>query len=149
MPRYTLYAYVDGSDLDEVANDIEERLLERAIGWAPTYEGPVLFRLTTSGQGLGLYTDTPIDLGTVIEITHLEGLGPTGYEGQRGRVTGMGARASERRAARIHRGPGGVKSIPRAYGPKSQRGNHRMISGNTMQRPRPMICSTLNYPIPR
>jgi hypothetical protein len=35
MARHTLYAYVDGSDLDEVADDIESRVTQfvRETGW--------------------------------------------------------------------------------------------------------------------
>jgi hypothetical protein len=68
-----------------VANDVAERFLDRAVGPEPAYDGPRMFRLTTSWQGLGVGSDE-IELGTVIGITHLEGLGPSGYEGQRGRV---------------------------------------------------------------
>jgi hypothetical protein len=68
-----------------VATDLEDRLLARWVGPGPVYEGPLMFRLKTSWQGLGTGA-APIELGSVIAITHLEGLGPTGYEGQRGRV---------------------------------------------------------------
>lgn len=60
-----------------VAGSVASRLLERAVG--PNLDGPLLFRLTTSWQGF-------VELGTVIEIDHVDGIGASGYEGQRGRV---------------------------------------------------------------
>lgn len=67
------------------AGIVANNLLLRLVGPSPSYDGPRMFRLTTSWQGLG-NGSAEIELGTVIAITHLEGLGPTGYEGQRGRV---------------------------------------------------------------
>jgi hypothetical protein len=65
----------------DVAKNVVARLLQRLSGPAPSYDGPHMFRLTTSWQGLA------VELGTVIAITHIEGMGESGYEGTRGRVT--------------------------------------------------------------
>jgi hypothetical protein len=64
-----------------VAENVAARMLQRLSGPTPSFDGPRMFRLTTSWQGLAA------ELGTVIGITHLEGLGLSGYEGKRGRVT--------------------------------------------------------------
>lgn len=64
-----------------VAENVAARLLQRLAGPSPAFDGPRMFRLTTSWQGL------QVELGTVIAITHVEGMGATGYEGTRGRVT--------------------------------------------------------------
>jgi hypothetical protein len=65
----------------DVATSVAIRMLQRLCGPAPSFDGPRMFRLTTSWQGLA------VELGTVIAITHIEGLGASGYEGTRGRVT--------------------------------------------------------------
>lgn len=64
----------------DVAANWAARLLSRSVGPAPSYDGARMFRLTTSWQALD------VELGDVIAIDHLEGLGATGYEGQRARV---------------------------------------------------------------
>jgi hypothetical protein len=75
-----------------VADNVAQRLLDRAVGPSPSYDGPRMFRLTTSWQGLFYTRASPpieIDLGTIISIDHLEGLGATGYEGKKGRILKM------------------------------------------------------------
>ena len=62
-----------------VAANLETTWLARAVGPEPMYEGPLDFRLTTGWQGLGVTTGVPIDLGSVIAITHTEGYGQQGY----------------------------------------------------------------------
>jgi len=68
----------------EVGQNWAQRNLDRVVGPSPAYDGQRMFSLTTS------WAQKPevcnVELGTVIEIDHLEGLGPSGYEGQRGRV---------------------------------------------------------------
>jgi len=63
-----------------VAEDWVARHIARAVGPSPSYDGPRVFRLTTSWQALG------VELGDVIAIDHLEGLGASGYQDQRARV---------------------------------------------------------------
>jgi hypothetical protein len=65
---------------DAVAANLADYVLARAVGPSPGFDGARMFRLTTSYQALN------VELGDVIEITHLEGFGASGYEGQRGRV---------------------------------------------------------------
>jgi hypothetical protein len=65
----------------DVAENVAARMLQRLAGPSPAFDGPRMFSLTTSWQGL------QVELGTVIAITHVEGMGATGYEGTRGRVT--------------------------------------------------------------
>jgi hypothetical protein len=68
-----------------VASSVAARLLERRVGEGPAYEGPRMFRFTTSWQGL-MKDGVEIELGTVIGITHLEGVGAAGWTDVRGRV---------------------------------------------------------------
>jgi hypothetical protein len=63
-----------------VATDWIARNVARAVGPSPSYDGPRMFRLTTSWQALG------VELGDVIAIDHIDGLGASGYVGQRARV---------------------------------------------------------------
>lgn len=64
----------------DVAQNWAERTIDRLVGPGPSYDGQRLFRLTTSWQAL------EVELGDVLSIDHLEGLGESGYEGQRVRV---------------------------------------------------------------
>ena len=68
----------------DVAQSWAERTINRLVGPAPSYDGQRMFRLTTSwqrdGAALGL------ELGDVIAIDHVEGMGASGYVGQRGRI---------------------------------------------------------------
>jgi hypothetical protein len=64
----------------DVAVDWVQRTIARAVGPEPSYDGPRMFSLTTSWQALN------VELGDVIAIDHLEGLGASGYVGQRARV---------------------------------------------------------------
>jgi hypothetical protein len=64
----------------DVASNWAERTINRLVGPGPSYDGQRLFRLTTSWQALA------VELGDVIEIDHLEGMGASGYVGQRARV---------------------------------------------------------------
>jgi hypothetical protein len=66
---------------EDVADNVAARLLQRLSGPSPSFDGPHMFRLTGSWNLLA------VELGTVIAITHVEGMGATGYEGTRGRVT--------------------------------------------------------------
>ncbi|MGE3175925.1 MAG: hypothetical protein AB7O32_00530 [Vicinamibacterales bacterium] len=70
---------------EAVADDVASRLLARRVGPGPAYEGPRSFTFTTSWQGLQ-QNGVPIELGTVIAVTHLEGLGGAGWSARRGRV---------------------------------------------------------------
>lgn len=56
------------------------RALARAVGSTAALEGPVAGQLTTGLQGLKVGA-TPIDVGTMMGITHIEGLGSAGYVG--------------------------------------------------------------------
>jgi hypothetical protein len=62
-----------------VAENVVDRLLARWVGPGPGYHGPLLFRLTSSWQAL-------VKPGTVIRIDHIDGIGASGFEGQRARV---------------------------------------------------------------
>lgn len=63
-----------------VAAEWIARSVARAAGPSPSYDGPRMFRLTTSWQALG------VELGDVITIDHFEGLGASGYVDQAARV---------------------------------------------------------------
>lgn len=56
------------------------RALARAVGPAAVLEGPIGALLGTGLQGLS-QAGTPVDIGTVIGITHIEGLGAGGFVG--------------------------------------------------------------------
>jgi hypothetical protein len=64
----------------DVASNWVERIVDRAAGPSPTYDGARIFRISTSWQALD------VELGDVIAIDHIDGLGASGFEGQRGRV---------------------------------------------------------------
>jgi hypothetical protein len=64
----------------DVAVNWAERHINRVVGPSPSYDGQRLCRLTTSWQALG------VELGDVISIDHVEGMGSDGYVGQRFRV---------------------------------------------------------------
>jgi hypothetical protein len=64
----------------DVAVSVVERTIARAVGPGPMRDGQRLFRLRTSWQALA------VELGDVIAIDHIEGLGASGFEGQRARV---------------------------------------------------------------
>ena len=68
----------------EVGQNWAQRTIDRLVGPAPAYDGQRMFSLTTSWAQKPAVCD--VELGDVIEIDHLEGLGASGYEGQRGRV---------------------------------------------------------------
>jgi hypothetical protein len=68
-----------------VAQDVAQRLLDQSVGQGPGYDGPRMFRLTTSWQGL-CRNGAEVELGTVIAIDHIEGLGASGWTGQKCRV---------------------------------------------------------------
>jgi hypothetical protein len=65
----------------DVADNVAARILQRLSGPSPSFDGPHMFRLR------GTWPLLQCELGTVIAIDHIEGMGPTGYEGTRGRVT--------------------------------------------------------------
>jgi hypothetical protein len=69
----------------QVALDVYSRLLARATGPGPAFDGPIMFRLRTSWQGL-MKSGIEVELGTVIAMTHLEGLGSSGWTSKKGRV---------------------------------------------------------------
>lgn len=72
-----------------VAANVYDRLLAQAVGPDPSLDGPRKFRLTTTyPQGLGIpgSPQVEVELGTVIEMDHIEGLGTSGWVGRRGRV---------------------------------------------------------------
>lgn len=58
------------------------RALARGIGPTAGREGPIGVRIVTGLQGLQ-QGSTPIDIGTVIALTHIEGYGAAGYVGAR------------------------------------------------------------------
>lgn len=68
-----------------VGANVVQRLLERAIGPIPGYDGPRMFRFTTDWRGL-YHNGVEIELGSVIGITHLEGMGASGWTARKGRV---------------------------------------------------------------
>lgn len=70
---------------EAVATSVATRALHRAIGASPGYEGPRMWRLTTSWQGL-YKNGVEIELGTVVALDHLEGIGASGWTNRRGRV---------------------------------------------------------------
>lgn len=58
------------------------RALARAVGPPSVLEGPIGIRLTTGLQGLKVGA-TVVDVGTVVGIDHIQGLGASGYVGAR------------------------------------------------------------------
>jgi hypothetical protein len=71
-----LYGVRDQATADVLA----ARVLARAVGPSSVLEGPVGVRISTGLQGLQ-QGSTQIDIGTVIGLDHVEGLGATGYVG--------------------------------------------------------------------
>lgn len=71
-----LYGVRDSATADMFA----ARVLARAVGPASVLEGPVGIRIATGLQGLQ-QGSTQIDIGTVIGLDHIEGLGASGYVG--------------------------------------------------------------------
>jgi hypothetical protein len=68
MQRHTLYAYVDGSDLEDVAAPIEERLAELAVapGWVTSRPTVVNHKTNTSSSRPGDLSDW--DLGIKLAL---------------------------------------------------------------------------------
>jgi hypothetical protein len=64
----------------DVALNRVQREIARLVGPAPTYDGQRRFTLTTSWQALD------VELGDVIAIDHLDGLGASGFVDRRARV---------------------------------------------------------------
>ena len=75
----------------DVASDVVDRLLDRAVGPSPSFDGQRKFKLTTSWQGLGARGSPQVEvtLGTLIAIDHIEGPGASGYVGKLCRVMTM------------------------------------------------------------
>lgn len=69
----------------DVAVNWVERMIARLVGPSPSFDGQRLFRLTTDYSGSN-GTILGVELGDVIEIDHIDGLGTNGFVGQRGRV---------------------------------------------------------------
>lgn len=71
---------LDGVRDSATADMFAARALARAVGPAAVLEGPIGALLATGLQGLS-HAGTPVDIGTVIGVTHIEGLGASGYVG--------------------------------------------------------------------
>lgn len=68
------------------AEDVAVRYLNRFVGPPASLDGARVFELVTGLQGLGK-DGTVIELGSVIALSHPEGLSGSGYTDWRGRVT--------------------------------------------------------------
>jgi hypothetical protein len=64
----------------DVALNVVQRVIDRAVGPGPAYQGQWLVEVWTSWQGLD------IELGSVVAIDHIEGFGTGGFVGRRFRV---------------------------------------------------------------
>ncbi|WP_436296946.1 hypothetical protein [Variovorax sp. LjRoot175] len=87
MQRHTLYAYVDGSDLEDVAAPIEERLLVLAAapGWVTSRPTVVNQKANVSGGRPGDLPDW--DLGINLALPD-PGAEPDGWFGDVERIAG-------------------------------------------------------------
>lgn len=88
MQRHTLYAYVDGSDLEDVAAPIEERLLELAAapGWVTCRPNVVNQKANVSSARPGDLPDW--DLGINLTLPD-PGTEPDGWFGDVERIAGQ------------------------------------------------------------